>query len=344
MIFRFSRLPFWGIFFLVAIGLSTTAALASPPGDSALWLTAARAQAELEQRRSLLDNSDVERYIDGIVSLLWTQAQSDLPPMQVRVLQDSQEDAFTYPNGICYLTSGILVKTRSRDQLAMIIAHEMIHYIRQHAQSAYQRVEPAAFDDGHRKPLSLSSLVDGAERQADREGFGLITQAGFCPDEALEIMPGDRRAIIIRELQTTGGSDGACRVEASVKQRHLDQIAPALKANARQALQKGRWIEADDSISRYLSVRPDDPQAYFIRGEILRLGPPDETGDTAEAAYQTAIDIDEAFFPALQALGMVFLKNGQTNKARQYFERCLSLSPQADASAYIRRYLQLCSE
>lgn len=344
MISRFGRLPFWVIYFLITIGLSTTVGLASPPGDPALWQTAARAQAELEQRRSRLDNSDVEQYIDGIVSLLWAQAQSDLTPMQVRVLQDSQEDAFAYPNGICYLTSGILVKTRSRDQLAMIIAHEMIHYIHQHAQSAYQRVDPAASGDGHRKPLSLSSLVDEAERQADREGFGLITQTGFCPDEALEIMSDDRRAIILSELLTMRGSDGACQVEASAQQRHLDQIAPALKANARQALRKGRWIEAEDSISRYLSVRPDDPQAYFIRGEILRLGPPGETGDTAEAAYQAAIDIDEAFFPALQALGVVFLKNGQTNKARQYFERCLSLSPRADASAYIRRYLQLCSE
>lgn len=344
MISRFGRISFRVIYFFVTIGLSTTAGLASPPGDPGLWQAADREQAELEQRRPRLGNSDVEQYIDGIVTLLWTQAQSDLPQMQVRVLQDSQEDAFAYPNGISYLTSGILVKTRSRDQLAMIIAHEMIHYVRRHAQSAYQRVDPAALGDGHRKPISLSSLVGGAERQADREGFGLITQAGFCPDEALEIMSDDRRTNILGELPTMRGSDGACQVETSARQQHLNQIAPALKANALQALRKGRWIEAQDSISRYLSVRPDDPQAHFIRGEILRLGPPGETGDTAEAAYQAAIDIDETFFPALQALGVVFLKNGQTSKARQYFERCLSLSPRADASAYIKRYLQLCGE
>lgn len=344
MISRFGRLPFRVIYFLIIIGLSTSVGLASPPEDPALWQTAARAQSELEQRRSMLDDSDVERYIDGIVSLLWTQAQSDLPPMQVRVIQDSQEDAFAYPNGICYLTSGLLVKTRSRDQLAMIVAHEMIHYIRQHAQSAFQRVNPDTRRDGDRESSALSSLVDAAEQQADREGFGLITQAGFCPDEALEILSIDRRESILRGLPAEREADGACQVEPSAKQRHLDQIAPVLKANARQALQKGRWIEADDSISRYLSVRPDDPQGYFIRGEILRLGPPGETGDTAEAAYQTAIAIDGEFFPALQALGVVFLKNGQTNKARQYFERCLSLSPRSDASAYIRKYLQLCSE
>jgi predicted Zn-dependent protease len=328
----------------MTVGFAISPGMASSPVKHALWQLAVREQIELEQQRTVSNHPGVKRYVDGIAARLWAYTRSDLPPLQVRILQDSQEDALTYPNGVCYLTSGLLVGTRSRDQLAMIIAHELIHYVRQHAQSAIHETNSDARWRDASKPSSVASLIDAAERQADQEGFGLVSLAGFCRNEALTILPDDRMAAVIRAVSYNGNDNGQYRTAPIGKRHHLDQIAPILKANARNALQKGLWIKADDSISRYLLVRPDDPQGHFLRGEILRQGPSGEKGDRPETAYLAAIEIDHQFIPALQALGMVFFKNGQTAKARQYFEQCLSLSPRAEFTAYIRQYLQLCGE
>lgn len=364
-----------GLMVFIFFSLWPGPGVAAPPEMQPLWLSVVREQAELEQHRSVLDHSGVNRYIEEIVSSLWEHVESDLPRLQVRVLADSQEDAFAYPNGVCYLTSGMLVNTRSRDQLAMILAHEMIHYIRRHAQTVYEMVNSAVQPEsapGLRS--SLAAWIQAAERQADREGLRLIIQAGFCPDEALDILAqseihaswdrggrdpidaagrsnsydsplsGFQRARQVQGVLNELDGETACRVEAITRHYHLDRIAPVLKINARQAIQKGRWIEAADSISRYLSACPDDPQGHFIQGEILRLGPPGDHGIKPETAYQAAIAIDEDFVPALQAMGVLFLKIGQTTKARQYFERCLVLSPQTEGAAYIKRYLQLCGD
>lgn len=336
--------------------------------ESELWQSAILEQVDLEQRHSVLENAAVNLYVNGIVDRLWQHVKTDLPVMQVRLLVDTNADAYVFPNGVCYVTSEMLCQTRNQDQLAMILAHEIIHYTQRHAVSVFNltRLHSSVSHPTVTKPGGgddLASMLDDAEQQADTYGLALMTRAGFCPDAALRIMSQSRfgseraggkmwrfGAHAMRRGQKPDPSKAVlqesspCRMDTMAEDNHSSRIAPALLANARHGLERGLWELAENSIGRYLTVCPDDAQGYFIRGEIQRLGPTGENEGSPETAYLRAIEIDGAFAPAYQSMGIISFKMGHTAQAKHYFERCLALAPNANEAPYIKQYLQWCSE
>ena len=165
--------------------------------DDVLWQMAVREQAELEQSRVHLEDAVLGEYVRTLVMRLWKEAQSDLVPMQVRVLVDSTANASVYPNGVCYLTSGMLAVTQNQDQLAMILAHEMIHYIRRHSLAVHSRFSGSATPSIGRD-MSEARLVQAAEKQADVEGVALMRKAGFCAGEAVAVISRSLASIPLR--------------------------------------------------------------------------------------------------------------------------------------------------
>ena len=364
------------VFLVILILLSIQAAWASEgyqpsSTERVLWALAEQEQADLEQRWSTLVYPDTDRYIAAIVRQLWDQVQTDLPQMRVRLLVNSAADAFAYPNGICYITSGMLLQTASRDQLAMVLAHEIIHYTRRHTLAAYDAgpidgrpdLKPMA-EMMTRRDASFSQAE--VEEQADREGFQLLVQSGFCPDEALSLpetaqMPdglpathrlaglgfnsqGGGRFDNLRRLVNQDIRVTPCGIAPAHIQAFTAAIAPSFIANARHALKTGRWELARESIARYLAACPTDPKGHFVRGEILRLEDIQSDRSASEAAYLRAVELDASFVPAYEALGILYLKKGQKDKARPYFEYCLAHASQGVNGAYIQRYLQLCQK
>jgi beta-barrel assembly-enhancing protease len=342
---------------------------ASVRQETALWQLAVEEQTELEQHRKVLEDTPLGTYVQAVVMRLWRQVASDLDPMQVRVLVDTAANAVAYPNGVCYLTSGMLANLRNEDQLAMILAHEMIHYTRRHTLATYNRLMNSAAFDGGTVPLADGGqldfqLVEKAEGQADSEGFELIRRAGFCPHEAVAVLlqslsptplrnpavpaasfhaRAEQRAHWVHTLIEKQKGAPACGDDPSADRRYSLHVAGALLADAQWAVQQGRWKLADEDIQRYLTVCPTDPRAHFLDGEIQRLRPAAESTGSPEAAYLEAIRLDHRFGPAYQALGVLYFKAGRLRDARPFFERFLSLAPQSEESVYIRRYLQLCS-
>jgi hypothetical protein len=328
--------------------------------EDVLWQMAVREQAELEQSRVHLEDAVLGEYVRTLVMRLWKEVRSDLAPLQVRVLVDSTANASVYPNGVCYLTSGMLTVTQNEDQLAMILAHEMIHYIRRHSLAAHNCLGGSTGGD-----MPEVRLVQEAEQQADEEGLALMRKAGFCAGEAVAVIsrslasiplrdpsqPVDRpagdaavqRIQWVRDVLESSGAGAACGGDASAGVDYSRRIAVALLADARLAAQRGLWHVAAEDIERYLTVQPADPRAHFLYGEVQRLRPASDSTVSPEAAYLEAIRLDKQFGPAYQALGVLHFKAGRKAEARPFFERCLVLAPQSEESAYIRRYLQLCS-
>jgi predicted Zn-dependent protease len=311
--------------------------------EGELWQAALVEQAKLEQRYSVLDHADMKRYVNGIVNRLWLCVESDLPIMQVRLLADSKADAYVFPNGVCYITSGMLGQTCNSSQLAMILAHEIIHYTHRHAvlmnyQSQQSHWINHAIPANSNNSGDMSSLLDQAEQQADAQGLELITHAGYCPTAAADIMTYSRHP------GGTVKAEGGRLDPLAAKSDHIKRIAPALKANARQGLQLGTWESAENNIDRYLAVFPDDAQGHYIRGEIRRLRPGRDKSGTPETAYQKAIELDRAFAPAYQSLGIILFQKGRMAQAKRFFEQSLALASDTDQAAYIKHYLQWCSQ
>ena len=124
----------------------------------------------------------------------------------------------------------------------------------------------------------------------------------------------------------------------------LNRIAPAMMANAQAALTFGDWNQADQSISKFLALKPDDARAHYIKGEVLRRRNDGDGKNQCIGSYLKALKIDPAFPSAHRALGELHFKAGRFQTAKPYFEAFLSLAPQDGAIEFIKGYLRQCRD
>jgi predicted Zn-dependent protease len=171
---------------------------------------------ELYRDPDYLDDPILADYIDGIWRHLLdgARARGELSAelderyaWQVIVGRESTVNAFSLPGGYFGLHTGLLGVVASRDELASVLGHEMSHVLQRHiarmlGQQARQTpLMMAAMVLGMvaatRNPQAGSALLMGGqaaviqrqlnfsrdmEREADRIGFGILTQAGFAPE------------------------------------------------------------------------------------------------------------------------------------------------------------------
>jgi tetratricopeptide (TPR) repeat protein len=252
----------------------------------------------------------------------------------------------------------------------MILAHEMVHYARQHTAKLYNHLQNPDHDTGlqyaDHSPVGsardVAKKIDAAEYQADCQGLSILKGAGYCEAEVLTLMsnlmesikdhgtPEAHKKMANRRItmKTLIGQDqgvlsgGSASDDAS--ERFLTRIAPALMANAQAALQRGDWKQADISVSKFLDLKPDDARAHYLQGEILRR---QNNGDRTEKcldSYEASLKIDPTFPLAHRALGEIHYKAGRYQEAKPYFETFLSLAPQDEAREYIKGYLLQCQQ
>jgi Zn-dependent protease with chaperone function len=146
----------------------------------------------------------VQRIVDRLV------AAGGATPYHYEVVISSSNDfnAFAAPGGFIVVNQGLLGKTRSPEQLAGVLAHEIQHVERRHATKAIcEELSGRALiavmlgnGDGFGSALNamhaLGSLGHSRaqESEADREGMKRVIAAGIDPKgmvEVFEIMKGE---------------------------------------------------------------------------------------------------------------------------------------------------------
>lgn len=184
----------------------------TPPQERRLGDAIAR---ELFRDPGYLDDAILADYVDSVWQRLLAAARQrgDAPPelqeryaWRVLMGRDASVNAFALPGGYFGLHTGLLAITATRDELASVLAHEMSHVTQRHIPRMLGQQERQA-------PLLLAAMVLGAlaasknpqagaalitggqaaaiqqqlnysrdmEREADRNGLGIMTQAGFSP-------------------------------------------------------------------------------------------------------------------------------------------------------------------
>ena len=358
----------WMVFLWALVVPVCVLAAAASSQTPRLWRLAAQEQARLEQRNVILQDASLTGYLQAVVERLWAQVHTDLSTPTAKVIMDTRMEAYAYPNGYCVLSTGILNQMESEGQLAMILAHEMVHYVRQHTVVFYDHFQKPApesalpyADQGQAagEPTMIQK-INAAEFQADIEGLAILRRAGYCEAEVSTLMSN-----MIESMRDQGQTGKIKRlkkrismINTQLRQDHrrpvcpsatdgsralfLNRIAPALKANAQTALQCGNWNQADRSVTKFLEVKPDDAGAYYLKGEILRRRNTGDGKNQCVQSYLMALKIDPKFPLAHRALGEVYFKAGRYQAAKPYFEAFLSLAPQDHVSEYIKGYLRQC--
>src|SRR4029450_6642999 len=83
--------------------------------------------AEAERQLPLLNNRNVNQYLNKIISKLAAQAPGARYPYTIKAVNASAINAFSLPGGPMYVNRGLLEAARSEAELAGVLAHEMGH-------------------------------------------------------------------------------------------------------------------------------------------------------------------------------------------------------------------------
>lgn len=174
-----------------------------------------RIARELYRDPDYLDDPVLGAYVQSLWQPLLAAARvrGELPPeldqrfaWQVLLSKDRSINAFALPGGWLGLHLGLVAVTGSRDELASVLAHELSHVTQRHiARMVTQDKQQTPWVIGAmilgamaigRNPNAASALITGGqalalqnqlkfsrdmEREADRVGFGVLSQAGFEP-------------------------------------------------------------------------------------------------------------------------------------------------------------------
>jgi tetratricopeptide (TPR) repeat protein len=143
--------------------------------------------------------------IEGPDSLILNQmagkivGEADLPnkgSYQMILLDSNNENAFSSPDGRIYITQGLLKFIKARqpekplrenDILAFVLAHELVHALKQHVPQA-DLVRMAIDREGESMPQNLAPMLRAQEFEADRLATLYIFQAGYNPNASLAFL------------------------------------------------------------------------------------------------------------------------------------------------------------
>jgi Zn-dependent protease with chaperone function len=88
--------------------------------------------AEAERQLPLLNDRNVDRYLNEIIRKLAAQAPGARYPYAIKAVNASAINAFSLPGGPMYVNRGLFEAARSEAELAGVLAHEMSHVALRH--------------------------------------------------------------------------------------------------------------------------------------------------------------------------------------------------------------------
>jgi len=173
--------------------------------------------AQVNQEEKILDNDQVQRYVDQVGQRIVKAAGKDAQGMKYSftvIDEPNQVNAFALPGGHIYVYSGLIRAADSEAELASVLGHEVGHVTERHAAQALgaqfglQTLASLALgqNPGMIEQLAAGIAAQGymsrhsrdAERESDSKGLQYMMKAGYDP----AAMP-----VFFRKLQKMSGGD-----------------------------------------------------------------------------------------------------------------------------------------
>lgn len=175
----------------------------------------------VRQNLTLLDDPEIDGYLQDLGGRLVSHSDRAGGDFTFFIVQDPRINAFAAPGGYIGVNSGLILSTESESELAAVLAHEIAHVTQRHlarASEAASRMNLpmtaailAAIILGGQDPdltqAAITAAVAGStqqminftrsnEKEADRVGIRLLSQAGFdpvaMPSFFRKMLPSDR--------------------------------------------------------------------------------------------------------------------------------------------------------
>ncbi len=245
----------------------------------------------------------VQKYLEEVGARLAPHAHRHLP-YRFHYLPDRYFiNAFALPGGHVYIGQGLLGLMDSEDELAAVLGHEIEHIDHYHcAERAQQERAMRKIPLGELFAIPIEVFEAGyskdQEMEADREGTRLAVQAGYSPTGALRMFEAFQR--LYDETHDKAGNPGEelsrvaqealegyfrshplpaeriAQFRSLIASEHWEVHAECdlgvgyifQTAKARDALQAGKYAQAQQLALQSLKVSSDQPRAL----EVLAAG------------------------------------------------------------------------
>ena len=177
---------------LLVFGVSLACASSSKkpkrPKRTVLLTTADDTRAGREAAESvkaeigLLDNPELVAYVQKIGKKLLRGLPRRDFAYHFAIVDQMEPNAFALPGGYIYISRGLMALTNNEDELACVIAHEIVHVARRHSaqQQAIVRYQKA-FAPRFSRARTMAAYGRDMEREADALGQKLAAAAGYDP-------------------------------------------------------------------------------------------------------------------------------------------------------------------
>ncbi|MEO1432678.1 MAG: M48 family metallopeptidase [Cyanobacteria bacterium J06633_8] len=148
----------------------------------------------------LYRNSQINNYIQRIGKRLAAHNTRKKIPYKFQVVKDDSINAFATAGGYVYINTGLIKAADNEAELASVVAHEIAHIEGRHVVKQMKKTAIArglataagvennrlvqlGVELGYRRPNSRE-----AERDADKRGLRMLTDAGYAPQAMVSFM------------------------------------------------------------------------------------------------------------------------------------------------------------
>lgn len=315
-------------------------------------------------RRSgaLVEDPQVNEYINEIGHRIAAQTNDGEHTFTFFVVEDPRINAFALPGGYIGVHTGLIEATRSEDELAGVIAHEIAHVTQRHIARAIHAnsrqsllstalmlgamILGAAGGDGDAVAAGMAisqgtaaqqriNFTRNNEYEADRIGIGALAAAGFDPHGMASFFE-------VMSRQQTSLTD--MRIPEFLR---THPVTTARIAEARNRAGSYGRVQSEDTVNygiaraRLMVERHDTPEqavAYFERRdyadqtEIERYGRAvayqrDGRHREANAIFEALAAQDQKVIAYHIGLAQTQLAREQYEKGLQTFDRAVELFP-----------------
>ena len=286
---------------------------------------------QIRQSGQLVEDPQIIEYVNEIGHRLAAQANNGDYKFTFFVVDDPSINAFALPGGFIGVHTGLIEATRSEDELAGVLAHEIAHVTQRH-------IARAIHANSRQSLLStmimLGALVAGAagadadvmqgaiavaqgtsaqsqinftrsnEYEADRVGMSSLAEAGFDPDgmaSFFEVISRDNRP-------------------------HEARLPEFLRTHP---VGSARIAEARGRAREYPQIRTTDSKNYGIARARLLVGR-QETGEEAVDYFERQ-RYDYMTNPQRYGLAVAYMRDGQHRAANRIFEELANKEPEVIA-------------
>lgn len=285
-----------------------------------------KAAEEFEAEADILKDPELQARLDNIVARLSPHAARPNLDYVIKIINDSDVNAFSIPGGHVYITTAAIEGAQSDDELAAIIAHEMGHNCYQHGLILMRKnarysntillaALAAALSGATREGLAnwytaaqlirigiITGYSQDMEFQADKHSVHCLYGAGYNPVAMLTFM--ERLA---NESARRGSSHlGILRTHPTSRARVEALISELKKLGVpidRRAVTK--WGQARATIDE--TDKGPVAAVTLANHVIVRLAVQDgKEQETAERAKQAADRINQAMLDGLMMYQVTF--------------------------------------